>query len=107
MWDLLKKADIDQANHVLNLRRVETLRRHAEESQNLDADRVELETLNKLVDIFVQNLQKFPIVSHAPISPPISTQNSGGKTSAEARHQHQRHQHQTVFASFMRAASRG
>ena len=104
MWDLLKKTDIEQAKQGLKLRRAEALRRHAEESQDLDADRVELETLNELVDIFVQKHRKPVIVSHAPIPPPISAQNRGGKTSAQAKHQ--RNQHQTVYASYMRAASR-
>jgi hypothetical protein len=114
MWDLLKKTDIEQAKQGLKLRRAEALRRHAEESQNLDADRVQLETLNVLVDIFVQKHRKPAIVSHAPIAPPISpqpisthpisTQNSGGKAPAEPRHR--RHLGQTVYASYMRAASR-
>ena len=106
MWDLLKKADIEQAKQDLELRRAETLRRHTEESQKLEADGLELETLNKLVDIFVQKLAKPAAVSHAPVSPPASHQHSAGKTSGEARQQNQRNQHQTVFASFVRAASR-
>src|SRR4029077_16718965 len=112
MWALLKKTDIEQANQKLNLRRAETLRRHAEESQNLDADLVELETLNELVDVFVQKLRKPVIVSHSPVSspvtssvsPPISANHSGGQTSAQARHR--RHLGQTVYASYMRATSR-
>jgi hypothetical protein len=103
MWALLKKTDIEQAKQELKLRRAETLRRHAEESQNMDADRVELETLNELIDIFVQKLRK-PAIVHAPISPPISTQNSGVKTPGEAKHQ--RRQHETVYAAYMRATSR-
>ena len=103
MWDLLKKADIEQAKQDLEHRRAETLRRHTEESQKLEADGLELETLNKLVDIFVQKLAKPAVVTHAPVSPPASHQH---KTSAEARQQNQRNQHQTVFASFVRAASR-
>src|ERR1700686_3461475 len=119
MWDLLKKADIERTKQQLKLRRAEALRRHAEESQNLDADRVQVETLNVLVDIFVQKHRKPPIVSHAPIPPPISTHpisthpistqpiathNSGGKTPAEAKHR--RHVGHTVYASYMRATSR-
>src|SRR5579862_4702041 len=117
MWDLLKKADIEQAKQELTLRRAETLRRQAEEGQRLDADRVELETLNELIDIFVQKHRYPTIVSLASIGQPISTQDSG-KTPADANKapadankapadaKQQRNQHQTVYASYMRATSR-
>jgi len=114
MWDLLNKADIEQAKQDLKLRRAEILRRHAVENQNLDADRLESETLYRLVDMFVQKFIKPPIVSHAPIAAPVAHQNVGVKTSHEPRH-HQHHQHhrdthrdspQTVFATFVRAQSR-
>src|SRR6266852_5360614 len=97
MWDLLNKADIEQAKQDLKLRRAEILRRHAVENQNLDADRLESETLYRLVDMFVQKFIKPPIVSHAPIAAPVA-------------HQHVRDTHrdspQTVFATFVRAQSR-
>ena len=122
MWDLLKKADIEQAKQELRLRRAAALSRHAEESQNLDADRVEAETLNCLIDLFVQKLAKPPKMPDAPAPASISTQKIGAKTPPEGRHQHHRDPHhrdhhphqrqhqdrpQTVFATFMRAASRG
>ena len=125
MWGLLKKADIEQAKQALKLRHAETLRRHAEESQHLDVNRLELETLHCLVDIFVQKYAKptakptivspAPVavaVSHAPVAASVSHQNVGAKTSHEARHQphrrdqHNKDQHQTVFATFVRAATR-
>ena len=103
MWELLKKADIDEAKKELKLRRAGILRRQADEIQKLEDDRVEVETLNQLVDIFVQKFTKPPIVSHAPISPPA--QNAGsGKTAAEARHHNPRDQ--TVFGTFVRASHR-
>jgi hypothetical protein len=114
MWDLLKKAEIEQAKQELKLRRAETLRRHAEENQNLDGDRLELETLYRLVDVFAEKFMKAAIVSHAPIAAPAQ-HNVGAKTSHEPRHHqhhrdhardHNRNQHQTVFATFVRAASR-
>jgi hypothetical protein len=129
MWDLLNKTDIEQAKQELKLRRAETLRRQAVENQNLDAERLESETLYRLVDTFVQKFMKPPIVSHAPITIPaivshapiaipVPHQNVGAKTSHEARH-HQHHQHhrdqprdqrrdppQTVFATFVRAQAR-
>ena len=115
MWDLLNKADIEQARQDLKLRRAEILRRHAEEGQKLDADRLELETLHRLVDGFVEKFARPPIVSHAPIVAPVSSKHDAVKPSHEPRHHHHhhqprrddhRHQGQTVFATYMRAASR-
>jgi len=115
MWDLLNKTDIEQARQDLKLRRAEILRRHAEEGQKLDADRLELETLYRLVDIFVEKFAKPAIVSHAPIVAPVSLKHDAVKPPHEARHHHHhhqphrddhRHQGQTVFATFVRAASR-
>jgi hypothetical protein len=107
MWDLLKKTDIEQAKQKLKLRRSDAIRRHAEESQNLDTDQAEVETLNHLIDIFAQKFSKSTISSHKPIPAPIPDLNIGAKISHEARHQSQRHKPQTVFATFMRAAARG
>jgi len=115
MWDLLNKADIEQARQDLKLRRTEILRRHAEEGQKLDADRLELETLHRLVDGFVEKFARPPIMSHAPIVAPVSHKNEPVKPSHEPRHHHHhhqprrddhRHQGQTVFATYMRATSR-
>jgi len=106
MWDLLKKADIDEAKRDFNLRLAETLRRQAEECENLDADRAKLETLNELIDVFLQKFPRPAIVAHAPISPPVSHHHVAGKTVHEAKHQNQRHHAQTAFATYMRAISR-
>jgi hypothetical protein len=111
MWDLLKKADIDEAKRELYLRRAKTLLRHAEERENLDAHRAELETLNKLIDVFLEKFPRPAIVSHAPISPPasrhhVANHHAGGKTVHETKHQSHRHQSQTTFATYMRAVSR-
>src|SRR6266700_3493273 len=92
MWHLLNKTDIEQARQGLKLRRAEILRRHAEEGQKLDADRLELETLYRLVDIFVEKFAKPTIVSRAPIVTPVVQKNDAVKPSHEARH-HQHHQH--------------
>src|SRR5437588_10694716 len=110
MWDLLNKTDIEQARRDLKLRRAEILRRHAEEGQKLDADRLELETLYRLVDTFVEKFPRPTIVSHAPIVTPVSPKHDTVKPSHEARHHqhHQRHredhrhQEQTDFAPFVR-----
>jgi hypothetical protein len=116
MWDLLKKADIDEAKNELALRRTAMLRRHAEESETLDISQAELQTLNKLIDVFLQKFPRPAIVSHAPISPPAAPQpaahhhvphhHAAGKTVHEARHHSHRHLPQTTFATYMRAASR-
>ena len=121
MWDLLTKTDIEQAKQEMKLRRAEILRRHAEEGQKLDGDRLELETLYRLVDTFVEkyakptvvsDAPKPPVVSHAPIVAPVSPKTDAVKPAHEARHHHQhhrdnhRHQGDTVFATFVRAASR-
>src|ERR1700693_2004593 len=79
MWDLLKKADIDGAKREINLRRAETLRRQAEEYQNLNADRAKLETLNELIDIFVQKYAQLPIMPQVPAAAPIATQKVADK----------------------------
>src|ERR1700680_4049621 len=71
MWDLLKKTDIERAKQELRLRRVQTLRKHAEESQNLDTERVELEILNNLLDIFALKFMKPKILSQKPIPAPV------------------------------------
>jgi hypothetical protein len=114
MWDLLKKSDIEQAKLELKLRRAEILRRHAEESQSLAEDRAEVETLNNLIDTFIQKFSKPPKISHAPAPAAIATHKISDNSSPEAKHQHHRdqhrhqprHKHETVFASFMRATSR-
>lgn len=116
MWDLLKKTDIEQAKQELKLRRAEILTRQAEENRNLDATWSELEILNELIDIFLQKHAKPAIVLEAPAPAPISTQKIADKMPPEARHHHHRDQrqpqpeprdkHQTVFATFMRAAAR-
>src|SRR5436190_5997851 len=43
MWEQITQADIEQARTALNLRRAETLRRHAEEIQDLDAHLQDIE----------------------------------------------------------------
>lgn len=52
MWERLRQNDILQAKQALRLRVDETLRRHAAEIKNLDADLAEVETLNRLADTF-------------------------------------------------------
>jgi hypothetical protein len=117
MWNLLKKADIDVAKSELALRRAATLRKQAEESETLEINRAELERLNKLIDAFLQKFPRPPIVSHAPVAPPVVHHPVAAKPGHEAKSAHEakpaheakhhsHHRHQTVFATYMRAASR-
>jgi hypothetical protein len=108
MWDLLKKADIDEAKQGLDLRRAEILRRHAEESRTLDADRVELETLNHLIDLFARKFVKTVTVPREPIPPHrLSHQHVTSRTPPETRHHNHRARPGTNFEVFARALSRG
>lgn len=63
MWHQVKRADFDRANEQLNLRREETLRRHAEEISVLDAEQAEVEALDQMVAQFAQ---KFKIAAVSP-----------------------------------------
>lgn len=71
MWNLLKLTDIEQAKQDLKLRRAEILRKHAEEAQTLDSDRVELEILNHLIDIFTLKFMKPQILPHKSTPAPV------------------------------------
>lgn len=53
---MLNQADIDRAKQELRLRRAETLKRHAEELQKLDAEQSEIDTLERLGQAFARKL---------------------------------------------------
>ena len=63
MWHQVKPADFDRANEQLNLRREETLRRHAEEISVLDAEQADVEALDRMVAEFAE---KFKIAAVSP-----------------------------------------
>ena|SRR5579863_4849789 len=109
MRDILNKSDIDQARRELMVRRREILARQADESQKLDAERAELETLNRLIDVFIQKLTISPAISHAPIASPIAAPVANPKTAGEtapaAAAPDQRSYPLTNFAAFTRAHS--
>ena len=63
MWHHVKRADFERANEQLNLRREETLRRHAEEIGALDAEQADVEALDRMVAEFAQ---KFKIAAVSP-----------------------------------------
>jgi len=50
MWEQLKRSDIELAKQKLEALRSMTLSRHAEELQDLDAQRDDIETLERLAD---------------------------------------------------------
>ena len=107
MWDLLKQTDIEQAKQELKFRRCETLRRHAEESQILDADQAELKTLNRLIDDFVRKFIKFRTSSQVLVSTPVANRNISAATPPDVRYQNHRDQPRTNFDTFARAVARG
>ena len=63
MWHNVTRADLDQAKEQVKLRREETLRRHAEEISVLDAERADVETLDRMVAEFSR---KFKIAVSSP-----------------------------------------
>ncbi|MGC2411268.1 MAG: hypothetical protein WA459_01020 [Stellaceae bacterium] len=106
MWDCLKKTDIAQAQQDLKLRRREILVRQAEESQSLDAERAELETLNQLIDIFTQKFPASVVVAREPVAAPVAKQNIADKPAPAAGNHHQRGYHVNNFAVYTRAMAR-
>jgi hypothetical protein len=54
MWEQITKADIQRARAQLSLRRDETLRRHAEELEGLDAQLHDIERFEGIVAAFFE-----------------------------------------------------
>ena len=106
MQNILKKTEIDQAQWHLQLRRSEILARHAEESQTLDAERAELETLNHLIYIFTQKFMSSVVFTDEPIVAPVANQKIDHKTAPAAGNRHQRGHPLTNFAVYTRAMAR-
>src|SRR2546421_2470880 len=63
MWEQITQADIEQARTELNLRRAETLRRHAEEIEDLDAHLQDIERFEHVVAAFVEQYMSPETVS--------------------------------------------
>lgn len=53
MWENITSGDIEQAKHSLNLRRAETLSRHAEELKVLDTEQSEVDNLTSAIEAFI------------------------------------------------------
>jgi hypothetical protein len=58
MWERLTPADLARATEELDLRRAETLQRHAAELRDLDADRAEIDRLEQAIDVFVRQFHR-------------------------------------------------
>jgi hypothetical protein len=63
MWNNITPADFEEAREELQLRREETLRKHAAEISVLDAEQADVETLDRMVAEFAQ---KFKIAAILP-----------------------------------------
>jgi len=115
MWHLLKQTDIDQARQQLKLRLDATLRRHAEETQGLDADQAELETLNRLLDSFSRKFKTSPSAAPPPAEPYVTTKqtepappqgNTVDRPPQKVRHLDHRDHARTNFDAFTRAVAK-
>jgi hypothetical protein len=57
MWNNITPADFEEAKEELQLRREETLRKHAEEISVLDAEQADVETLDRMVTEFAEKFK--------------------------------------------------
>jgi len=76
VWERLKPADIEQAKRRLAEKRAETLRRHAEELNNLDTDQAEIEQFARLVAGFAGKY----LTASASILPPLRPEENRTET---------------------------
>jgi len=60
VWDQLTPKDIDRAQSMIGVRRVETLARHAAELQALELEQGELDALEQAIDAFVRRFRAPP-----------------------------------------------
>lgn len=102
MWDTVKQTDFARARQELELRRAETLRRHAVEIESLEADAAAIETLNRLAAAFCEKFRK-------AASPPAAAVVIGDESSSDSRQLDQRDRRdyaRTNFDVFSRAMAR-
>jgi hypothetical protein len=66
MWDKVTSSDIEQAKHRVNLRRAETLSRHAEELKDLVTEQTEVDELADAIAAFVSKFDKGAASSGEP-----------------------------------------
>ena len=67
MWQGIKRTDIEHAKGEIELRRAETLKRHAEELGRLESDETELVALGRLIDDFAAKHGRFMRSPDPPI----------------------------------------
>ena len=80
MWDKITSSDIEQAKHSVNLRRAETLSRHAEELKGLDGEQTEVDELAVAIAAFMSKFGKGAALSGEPAA---STEETPEKKPAE------------------------
>ena len=114
MWDNLTRTDLEHVRDELKRRRAEMLTRQAAELSGLDAERVGVETLERLVDAFAQKFKKATMP--APEAT-ITTQREAREAAPLSHHRSQkpppvtrnppkRDYGQSNFETFSRALSR-
>lgn len=82
MWEQITRADIQEAKHRLDLRRAETLSRHAEEIKSLDAQLLDIESVERIVGAFFEEYMNSESLASglkvgSPDEPGRSTPTSG------------------------------
>jgi len=111
MWDVLKPTDIAEAQRRLHERRAETLRRQAEELAVLEADKTDLEALDRLAAAFSSKFKK----AVAPAVPAIAVgnkpdlpvvQHQPARQRPQSRASEKRNLSGTNFEVFSRAVSK-
>jgi hypothetical protein len=107
MWDSIALADIDRAKQEIELRRVETLRRHAAEIDELQADDASIETLNRLAGAFCDKFKRAVIAPSAPNAAIAETAAASGASSPPPSRRPDRRDHaRTNFDVFSRAMAK-
>ena len=102
MWDSITSSDIEQAKHRLNLRRAETLSRHAEEMKALDTDQTEVDELAAAIAQFISKFSKGATSSDAPM-PTASPEATPEEKSVENGNAEARREAASYGMNFLRA----
>lgn len=107
MWSVLKHHDLTAAERGLEGRRADLLRRHAEELEQLDADRAEIDALRRLAATFSGKFRTTAAAVPPPAAPrPAALPSAGGAPPRDAWRAAPRQQPRTNFALFSGAVSR-
>ena len=90
VWETITRADLERAKTKLAHSRAEMLRRHAEELKALDAEQVEIESLEQLISIFARTYlssEVSPAAGPTVLSGEQSTSSAAPDGSLEQREQ--------------------